>query len=645
MQSLTANIPLNAPAHWAVWQRRLFEALDQSVQPFLDHFTREDGEFIWQDEWGGGSPDDFYEPFFNWPLVYLMGGGEHLLHLADHQWEAITRQLTRLGTVSKEYGIREDQMHQAESDVCFYHLCLAHPNAPRRVERACRFAGFYLNEDPEAQNYDPEHKILRSGLNGSHGPYFAPLAERDQQSYNPLGSSMEVYDLPFFDLPGITCVQDLADPAKARLMGQTLFDRWRQGDTPTNLAVTSLATNAFLITGDEKYRAWVVEYTDAWVERARANGGMLPDNVGLSGQVGEYCAGNWYGGRYGWTFPHGFLTLQKATLDAAANAYLLTRDRAYLDLPRQQMDRILEQGRMEDIRDQYMSVAERWASQFAAMGEQRETLLVPYRYGDAGWFDWQPMSPVYPVTLWNLSMDGGDWERMEAIRQKEAFDWAAVFPFHNKEDSGHEAPWVRFLAGANPAYPEHMLQATYQVAGRRLAQLRSDQDVGTRHHVHHWQWGNPVSSEALIQLTMGGPQPIYNGGLLHARLRYFDAQHRRPGLPEDVGALVEKLAANRTVVRLVNLNHNARRELVIQGGAFGEHRFGRAAYQSRTSEYPGWMGGYAGTYAAPPLETEERQIAVDGKHLSITLPPHCEITLDLETQRYVNEPSHHAGPF
>ena len=345
------------------------------MQPFLDHFTREDGEFIWQDEWGGGSPDDFYEPFFNWPLVYLMGGDEHLLHLADRQWEAITRQLTRLGSVSKEYGICEDQMHQAESDVCFYNLCLAHPNATRRVERACRFAGFYLNEDPEAQNYDPEHKILRSGLNGSHGPYFAPLAERDKQSYNPLGGSMEVYNLPFFDLPGITSVQDLADPAKARLMGQTLFDRWRQGDTPTNLAVTSLVTNAFLITGDEKYRAWVVEYTDAWVERAQANGGMLPDNVGLSGEVGEYCAGNWYGGRYGWTFPHGFLTLQKATLDAAANAYLLTRDRAYLDLPRQQMDRILEQGRMEDIRDQYMSVAERWGEPICRYGGEKRDLV------------------------------------------------------------------------------------------------------------------------------------------------------------------------------------------------------------------------------------------------------------------------------
>jgi hypothetical protein len=36
-------------------------------------------------------PDDYYEPFFNWPLVYLMGGGDHLLQLADRQWEAVTR--------------------------------------------------------------------------------------------------------------------------------------------------------------------------------------------------------------------------------------------------------------------------------------------------------------------------------------------------------------------------------------------------------------------------------------------------------------------------------------------------------------------------------------------------------------------------
>ena len=142
MIHISANVPITMPPSWAVWERRLFDTMNQSVQPFLDHFTRGDGEFIWNDEWGGGSPDDYYEPFFNWPLVYLMGGGDHLLTLADRQWEAVTKQLTRLGTVYKEYGIREDQMHQSESDILFFHLCLAHPNEHRRRERAQRFCGF-----------------------------------------------------------------------------------------------------------------------------------------------------------------------------------------------------------------------------------------------------------------------------------------------------------------------------------------------------------------------------------------------------------------------------------------------------------------------------------------------------------------------
>ena len=201
------------------------------------------------------------------------------------------------------------------------------------------------------------------------------MSERETANYAPLGGTMERYSLPFFDLPGISTVQDLGDPDNARAMGQALFDRWRKGDTPTNLSITSLVTNAFLLTGEEKYRDWVVEYTDAWVERARRNNGLLPDNVGHSGEVGEYCNGKWYGGRYGWTFPHGFLTLQKATLDAAANAYLLTRDDAYLELPRQQMNRILELGEVKDIRDFDMSVSERWDSQFASMGDQYETFL------------------------------------------------------------------------------------------------------------------------------------------------------------------------------------------------------------------------------------------------------------------------------
>ena len=33
-----------------------------------------------------------------------------------------------------------------------------------------RYAGFYLNEDPGALNYDPGHRIIKSLFNGSRGP-------------------------------------------------------------------------------------------------------------------------------------------------------------------------------------------------------------------------------------------------------------------------------------------------------------------------------------------------------------------------------------------------------------------------------------------------------------------------------------------
>ena len=112
-----------------------------------------------------------------------------------------------------------------------------------------------------------------------------------------------------------------------------------------------------------------------------------------------------------------------------------------------------------------------------------------------------------------------------------------------------------------------------------------------------------------------------------------------------MGALVTELESDRTVVRLVNLSPVESRTLVIQAGTFGEHSFGRATYQVRTSEWPGELGGYAGTYAAPPVTTEDQTIDVKSRHLAVELPPAQEITLDLTTDRYVNEPSYHNGPY
>jgi len=635
MEKITATVPVTAPPSWAAQQRLLLQTLEQSAQPYWNRYVRDDGELYWDDRFGGGSPDDFYEAFFNWPLVYMMGGGDHLLDMSHRGWEGVTRLLTRCGTVHKDYCRGEDQFHQAESDIFFYHLCMADPTNTSLQIRARRFAGLYLNEDAEAPNYDPEHKVVRSPINGSGGPRF--MAEGSKPG--PYRCD-ERYGLPTYELPDVQSWEDTLDDDKARRLGEVMHGRWNKGDAIANLGLTSLATNAFLLTGEEKYRDWVVEYTDAWLERARANDWMVPDNVGLSGQVGEYFNGKHHGGLYGWTYPHGWYNIQMTLTDAAANAYLLTRDDRYLELPRRQLDRILELGEIRDISKEHMSLDEHWIGQFTAMGQKKETLLVPYRYGDSGWFDWQPPSPIFLAALWNLSMADEDWQRIERVREAEAYDWNDVISFRNKEDAGHEQPWLRFLAGDNPDYPERSLQASYQQAAWRLAIVNAETQVGTHMSVHRWQETNPVSSEALIQQTLGAPQPIYNGGLLHCRLRYFDSLAKRPGLPKDVAALVEKVESGRTVVRLINLNPQEDRELIVQAGGYGEHSFGEVEFNAMTSSYP----GDAIDYAPGPITTQTRKANVNGKHLQVALPAGTEISLDLATERYVNE-ARSGGPF
>ena len=75
---------------------------------------------------------------------------------------------------------------------------------------------------------------------------------------------------------------------------------------------------------------------------------------------------------------------------------------------------------------------------------------------------------------------------------------------------------------------------------------------------------NPVIVKALVQTTMGSPTALYNGGILRATVRYFDACERRPGLPTDVAALVDELTADKVCIQLVNTSHSDTRCLIVQ---------------------------------------------------------------------------------
>ena len=127
---------------------------------------------------------------------------------------------------------------------------------------------------------------------------------------------------------------------------------------------------------------------------------------------------------------------------------------------------------------------------------------------------------------------------------------------------------------------------------------------------------------------MGAPQTVYNGGLLRARVRYFDIEKLRPGLPPDVAALVEKLEDKLTVVRLVNLSVSDTRKLIIQAGAFGEHEFLDVKYKETAVGKDGKQ------------LISDKTLTVNNKFFEVELPPATTITLEIGTRRYVNKPGY-----
>jgi hypothetical protein len=59
-------------------------------------------------------------------------------------------------------------------------------------------------------------------------------------------------------------------------MAGEMSRRLGAGDVPLNLVVTSLVANAWLYDHDQRYAAFVTSYVEAWSDRARGNGGLIP---------------------------------------------------------------------------------------------------------------------------------------------------------------------------------------------------------------------------------------------------------------------------------------------------------------------------------------------------------------------------------
>ncbi|WP_037312116.1 hypothetical protein [Amycolatopsis orientalis] len=626
---ITASVPLLEPPAWAIAQRELFALLDHAWRRFEHDFTGPDGQLRYHSGLTSrDGVDDFYETFFNWPQLYLLGGADDLLSASEWHWEGVTRQLAGLGMLQDEYERGYDWFHQGESLQLFYFLCMAAPD--RWAERALRFAELYV--DPAYGNYDPGHRIIRRPHNGSD-PSREGLFDGGSYPWLPEEARMYGFPLDWVLPPGAGEPDRDRDPR----LGEEMRRRMAVGDTAVNLAASGLVLNALILSGKERYRDWIVEYVGAWRKRAAANGGILPDNVAPDGTVGGLLEGRWYGGHYGWSWPHGWYSVGQAATIAALAAVTATGDESFLDLVRPALDEVIAHGKIMAFTDADSSLQSRWVAQ---LGDDVHalTLHVPLRYADRGWFDYNPMLMAVPTALWHHTAAPADRDRIDRLRAADSHDWRTVRAFRSKEEAGHEEPWLAFLAGDNPEYPERILAAAQAQVRHRLARMERyrDREV-SEEDIHLWQQSNPVVTEALVQLTWGGPQVIYNGGLQQARVRYYDAQARRPGLPPSVAALVSGIEPEATTVELVNLDPEATRSVIVQAGAFAEHTI-RSVRHTVCAD-PSWIGGLYDYGHREPVVTSASTRA-DGPWLEVDLPPSSRIGLTLRLDLHDRQPSY-----
>jgi len=634
MRTLEANV-LTPPPAWAVLERKLLATLSEAALTVSEKFNYADGTPTFVDD-----VDDVYESRAGRALLYAMGGWDQLLPTALNEWNAATRlfddQASQGGgapphpdyiaQLHNEYynlGQAFEWFHQGEGNQSFYEFGVADPSNPVHGRRSARFACMFTGHDAAAPNYDADKRLMRSPFPSSVGPLlhagqgwgkgdatdFAKMllnrsaSGKQRASLYPLIENLE---------------PDWHENATRRDEIVALFDRLiLDGDTPTNLTATALVTDAFLHTGNEKYRKWVLDYCEAWIDRIYANNGIVPDNIGPNGIIGEHRNGQWWGGLYGWNSTYaGDINFGGLTV-AAECAMLLSGDAGYLELLRSQLTMLLDNSRQ---------------------GEDGQ-LLIPGRYDTDGWTDFRPARILEFAHLYHASMSAADRALIEQLRQGDrGRDWNLVEPTGDRRQQSAEYPRFQYYDGQNPSWPEQILQAEHLYAQAFMETIRAEKrDLEALARDNSWP-PNPVVTKGLTHLTMGAPQTVYNGGLLRATVRHFDPDRQRPGLPPDVAVLVDQLGDSSVGLQLVNLSTKQTRTVTCQAGAFGEHEFGEVRHDvgdlGPLRDNPSrWLRGDD----HPPEQTSTR---IDAPHFRVQLPPGMGMTIRADLRRFSRTPAY-----
>jgi hypothetical protein len=542
---LAENLPESAPAvtvsrtmtppRWALNQRLLLRENTRALRRFYRKYWDERGYLKCLERWSiVDGVDDVMETCGNWPLLYALGADDDVLEMYKSAFDGHIQQYTTeeieyapdWGVLYKEFITAFDWQHNSEQYGAFNQLTVADPADEVFSERMHRFAGFYLNEGlPEGAepNYDSKHRIIRSAMNGSRGALLEMRPQYWGHKWQEIGQ-------------------------------RERMDNWTrvQGDMPLNLLATTLPLNAYVISGEEKYRAWLLEYVDAWCRRAAQNDDIFPGNVGLSGEVGEHWEGRW------WDCWQGRWNLFRGIRPALENAMLLTGDERYMEVLRRQIRAL-------------------YARQVEIKGKK----YPPAYYNENGWGGrgryGRELTRLYLSQFReeDLRLIENDVER----RVQKGFRYRTGYFYHVDDYA-----WLYFVLGRNPDFPQDMFESDMGRIRRRVRKMRADDSKDWERRSDHAQALNPVSTHTLFNLICGGIGPLWQSTALLCEVFPYDPARGRPGLPPDVSVMVDSIEKNQVGVQIVNTSQTEPRVIVLQAGAYGENRWRKLRWRGEERE-------------------------------------------------------------
>ena len=359
-----------APPRWAVLERQLLADNVPACQEFFNKYFDDRGYLQCFVRWGANDgPDDAFENFNRWPELHALGAGDAILQMYSKAHEGLLRQYTearttdvpiaRQGMYHKEFIVQSDWMHHGEGLQLFNRMGVVDPDR-------CEVPGARAAIRGILHGRGSRRAQLRSRATGSFAACRTAAAGRCcERRRRSIGSAIHSTSRRFDAEHGeSTFEQFLAH-----------YQEYTDvvGDHFLNLAATTLATNAYLLSGEAKYKTWLVEYMDAWLDRMKRNGGVIPSHIDLDGTIGG-ADGKWWGSAYGWGFsPVNPVTGRREdrnriqwALVGFQNALLVTGDQKYVDAWRNMIDAVNSHAKEINGRRQY-----------------------PTMHGADGWYGWR----------------------------------------------------------------------------------------------------------------------------------------------------------------------------------------------------------------------------------------------------------------